>query len=113
MKKYFSENLSDKEKDDLFLYTCARLHVDTENDVLVDVVVEQAAEIKELTRKIEFKKKEAEHFKSMFYGKQKQKDKIRDINIITINNNYNNTFNNFGAEDGDDECGTEDHMDQA
>lgn len=116
MEKNYSKNMTDQEKDSLFLYTCTRLCVDTENDVLVDVVVELAAQIKELQktefglkRKIEFKEKEAEHFKSMFYGKQKLKDKIRDINIITINN----TINNLCAADGECECGTEKDMDQA
>ena len=124
MKNFFSKNMSDEKKDNLFLDTCSRFDFDTNNDVLVDLVVELAAEIKEfsrehdetlfnLMRKIEYKSKEVEYYKSIVYKRQKQKDKIRDINIITINNNYNNTFNSFGAEDGDDECGTEETMDQA
>lgn len=113
MENYFSKNMSDEKKDKLFLYACGKLKVDTENDVLVDVVIELEAEIQELKKKLEFKEKEAEHYKSMFYGKQKSKDKIRDINIITINNNFNNTFNSFDSEDGDDECGMAEDMDQA
>ena len=120
MIKPYTKNISDEEKDLLFLSTCGKYHFDAENDVLSDLVVEMAAEIDinekqilELQRKFEFKEKEAEHYKSIVYKRQKQKDKIRDINIITINNNFNNTFNSFDSEDGDDECGMAEDMDQA
>lgn len=117
MIKPYTKNISDEEKDLLFLSTCGQYHFDAENDVLSDLVVEMTAlidqhekNILELNRKIQDKEKEADHFKSIVYSRRKQQDKIRDINIITINNNY--TFNSFDSEDGDDECGTED-MDQA
>ena len=119
MIKPYTKNISDEEKDLLFLSTCGKYHFDAENDVLSDLVVEMTALIDQYEKnilkqniKLQDKEKEADHFKSSADSRRKQQDKIRDINIITINNNYNNTFNSFGAEDGDDECGTED-MDQA
>lgn len=138
MIKPYTENISDYEKDMLFLLTCKKYNFDVENDVLSDLVVEMAALIdkreknilelnrqiqnnekefriieNDLIRKIEYKEKEADHFKSIVYSRRKQQDKIRDINIITINNNFNNTFNSFDSEDGDDECGMAEDMDQA
>ena len=65
MIKPYTKNISDEEKDMLFLSTCGEYHFDAEKDVLSDLVVEMAAlidkrekNILELNRQIQNNEKE-------------------------------------------------------